>query len=235
MAVTRWREDTTRDNWGSFIYLRDLRSGKIWSAGYQPVGGRSRPLRSRILRGPRHHHAHGRRADDVIGGSRLARGQFRSAQRISITNRGTRLREIEVTSYMELALADPRTTTPIRRSPSCSSKRNICTKLARCWRRRRPRSPSDQPIWAAHLSVVDGESVGDVQYETDRGKFLSRNRTARSPAAIFSGWPLSNSAGAVLDPVFQSAPARPNSARPDRDHRILDNGSGESRGNPRSR
>ena len=36
-AVTRWREDVTRDNWGAFIYLRDVRSGAVWSAGYQPV------------------------------------------------------------------------------------------------------------------------------------------------------------------------------------------------------
>src|SRR5262249_53372701 len=35
-AVTRWREDVTRDNWGAFIYLRDVRSGMVWSAGYQP-------------------------------------------------------------------------------------------------------------------------------------------------------------------------------------------------------
>ena len=37
-AITRWREDGTRDPWGSFIYLRDLRDGRTWSAGYQPVG-----------------------------------------------------------------------------------------------------------------------------------------------------------------------------------------------------
>jgi cellobiose phosphorylase len=40
-AVTRWREDVTRDNWGAFIYLRDVRSGAVWSAGHQPV--RRRP------------------------------------------------------------------------------------------------------------------------------------------------------------------------------------------------
>src|SRR5438128_3778907 len=37
LAVTRWRADTTRDNWGSFVYVRDVRSGSVWSAGYQPV------------------------------------------------------------------------------------------------------------------------------------------------------------------------------------------------------
>src|SRR5207248_83980 len=38
LAVTRWRADTTRDNWGSFVYVRDVRSGSVWSAGYQRPG-----------------------------------------------------------------------------------------------------------------------------------------------------------------------------------------------------
>ncbi|HLV84978.1 MAG TPA: glucoamylase family protein, partial [Devosia sp.] len=37
IAITRWREDATRDNWGSFIMLRDIQSGNVWSAGAQPV------------------------------------------------------------------------------------------------------------------------------------------------------------------------------------------------------
>jgi cyclic beta-1,2-glucan synthetase len=38
LAVTRWREDPTRDHCGSFCYLRDVRGGAVWSAGYQPAG-----------------------------------------------------------------------------------------------------------------------------------------------------------------------------------------------------
>ena len=38
MAVTRWREDVTRDPWGSFLFLRDMQSGAVWSAGHQPSG-----------------------------------------------------------------------------------------------------------------------------------------------------------------------------------------------------
>ncbi|HET9942831.1 MAG TPA: glucoamylase family protein, partial [Terriglobia bacterium] len=38
IAVTRWREDTTRDCWGSYIFLRDAQTGSVWSAGYQPSG-----------------------------------------------------------------------------------------------------------------------------------------------------------------------------------------------------
>ena len=38
IAVTRWREDATCDDWGSFVFLRDTQSGAVWSAGAQPVG-----------------------------------------------------------------------------------------------------------------------------------------------------------------------------------------------------
>src|SRR5260370_36127579 len=37
LAVNRWREDATRDDWGQFLYLRDLSAGAVWSAAHQPV------------------------------------------------------------------------------------------------------------------------------------------------------------------------------------------------------
>ncbi|HSU54359.1 MAG TPA: glucoamylase family protein, partial [Candidatus Dormibacteraeota bacterium] len=37
LAITRWREDSTCDNWGSFCYLRDVASGEFWSNTYQPT------------------------------------------------------------------------------------------------------------------------------------------------------------------------------------------------------
>ena len=41
LAVTRWREDSTCDNWGTFCYLRDVASGEFWSTAYQPTLKRS--------------------------------------------------------------------------------------------------------------------------------------------------------------------------------------------------
>ena len=41
-----------------------------------------------------------------------------------------------------------------------------------------------------------------VQYETDRAKFLGRQRSARNPQAIYSGEALTGSLGSVLDPAF---------------------------------
>ena len=36
LAVTRWREDPTRDGWGGFCYVRDVASGSFWSVAHQP-------------------------------------------------------------------------------------------------------------------------------------------------------------------------------------------------------
>lgn len=39
ISVTRWRCDTTRDNWGSFCYIRDPHTNEVWSNTWQPMGG----------------------------------------------------------------------------------------------------------------------------------------------------------------------------------------------------
>jgi len=67
---------------------------------------------------------------------------------------------------------------------------------------RRRRSPAEPEIWAAHLAVVEGETVGEPEIETDRARFLGRGREVRSPIAVMDGRPLSNTVGTVLDPVF---------------------------------
>ncbi len=37
LAVTRWREDGTRDPWGTFCYLRDVDGGTMWTTAHQPT------------------------------------------------------------------------------------------------------------------------------------------------------------------------------------------------------
>ena len=58
-----------------------------------------------------------------------------------------------------------------------------------------------RPVWAAHVIVVDGDVEGPVQYESDRAHFLGRGRGIRTPICIADGKPLTNTTGAVLDPV----------------------------------
>ena len=50
LAVTRWRATSTCDAWGSYVFLRDVDSGEVWSAGYQPTRRRAGRLRGHVQR-----------------------------------------------------------------------------------------------------------------------------------------------------------------------------------------
>ena len=67
---------------------------------------------------------------------------------------------------------------------------------------RRRRSPGEAELWAAHLAVVEGEAIGEVEIETDRARFLGRGNDVGNAVAVLDGRRLSNTVGAVLDPIF---------------------------------
>ncbi|MEI9885833.1 MAG: glucoamylase family protein [Rhizomicrobium sp.] len=199
VAVTRWREDGTCDNWGSYCFLRDLQSGETWSAGYQPAVAEPDDYVARFSED---------RAEIVRrdGGLTTTLEVLVSPEDnaelrlISVSNNGPRAREIELTSYAELALARQADDMAHPAFAKLFVQTEFVPHLSALLATRRRRSDKDPAVWAAHLAVVEGN--GEVQFETDRARFLGRGQSVRSPAAIAEGWPLSNTAGPVLDPIF---------------------------------
>ena len=201
LAITRWCEDATRDDWGAYVFLRDVRSGEVWSAGYQPSGVEPASYDVRFSED----RAEFRRRDGTITTvleivvSPEADAEVR---RLSVSNTGNRVRDIELTSYAELALAPPAADTAHLTFSKLFVQTEYDAKVGAILATRRRRSPTEPEIWAAHLAVVEGESVGEAEIETDRARFLGRGRDARAPIAVMDGRPLSNTVGTVLDPVF---------------------------------
>jgi cyclic beta-1,2-glucan synthetase len=201
LAITRWREDVTCDAWGSYVFLRDVASGEVWSAGYQPSGAEPDSYEVAFSEG---------RAEIVRRDGSLVTtlevavsseddGEVR---RVSISNLGSRSREIELTSYSELVLAPAASDAAHPAFSKLFVQTEFVADVATLLATRRPRSPSEACVWAAHLAVVEGESVGAGEFETDRARFLGRGHAVRAPISIIDGSPLSGSAGAVLDPIF---------------------------------
>ncbi len=200
-SVTRWREDVTRDNWGAFVYLRDVRSGDVWSAGEQPI--RKKPLAYRVAFSE--DKADFRRVDSGISTRMevvVSAEDNVEIRRISLTNNSSRAREIELTSYSEVVLASPQADAAHPAFSNLFIETEFFSAENALLAHRRQRSSSDPEIWGVHVVVADGETIGTVQYETDRGRFLGRGRTTANPIAVIEDRPLSNTTGAVLDPVF---------------------------------
>jgi cyclic beta-1,2-glucan synthetase len=201
IAVTRWREDATADDHGAYIFLRDIHSGATWSTGFQPSCVRPDEYRVTF----NEDRVEFKRTDEGLTTTLdvLVSPEYDAeVRRVTITNNGTRSREIDVTSYAELALA---TQADDMAHPAFSKlfvETEYLSDIGLILATRRKRRPEDDEIWAGHIAVVNGTTVGKPEFETDRARFLGRGHDVHAPIAMMDGRALSNTVGTVLDPVF---------------------------------
>ena len=196
-AISRWRPDTALDNYGSFLFLRDLRSGSVWSATHQPVGGETGTSSACF-------------APDRAEMTRLAWGveslteicispeDDAEVRRLTLINRSSRPRTLEVTSYVELALAAARADMAHPAFSKIFVQTEYLPERNALLAHRRPRSPGEPALWAAHLLLAPTPLT--PQFETSRARFLGRGRTSANPLALEGD--LTASQGTVLDPIF---------------------------------
>ncbi|MGB8328217.1 MAG: glucoamylase family protein, partial [Steroidobacteraceae bacterium] len=201
LGLTRWREDLTRDDAGSYIYLRDVDDGTVWSAGYQPSGVEPDSYDVTFTED----RAEFIRRDGTITTTLqvvVSPEDDAEVRRVSIANMGQSVREIDVTSYCELVLAPPAADTAHQAFSKLFVQTEYVAKAGALLATRRRRSPDEPEVWAAHHVVVEGEVLGRLEFETDRARFLGRGREVHEPIAVMDGRRLSNTVGVVLDPVF---------------------------------
>jgi cellobiose phosphorylase len=201
LAITRWREDATRDCWGTFIYLREPGTGEFWSTSYQPT-------------------LHPAESYEVIftyAGAefRLQKGDLEirtqicvsseddvELRRVTLTNHSRVRRSIELTSYAEVVLAVPGADAahPVFSNLFVQTEFVPTDPAVLC--NRRPRSDGEKAPWLFHLMLGEEGAEDTVSCETDRARFIGRGRTPMRPAAMEDPSPLSNTVGSVLDPII---------------------------------
>ena len=200
LAVTRWGEDITKDDSGSFCYMRDISTGEIWSAGYHPTRKMPEHYEAIFPRGK----AEFRRIDKEIETHTeiaVSPEDDMELRRIKITNTSRERKTIELTSYSEVVLSSASADS----AHPAFNKLFVETEIVKAKQAilcsRRKRSPSDERPYMYHLAAVHGTPMGEASYETDRAKFIGRGRDLTSPAAMKSMSALSGTEGAVLDPI----------------------------------
>jgi len=201
IGVTRLQEDATRDDSGSYLFVRNAASGAVWSAGFQPCGVEPDSYEVTFSED----RAEFVRIDaTVITTLEVVVSPEDNAEvrRVSIANTGSSAIDLDVTSYSELALAPPATDSAHPAFSKLFVQTEFVTNLGVLLATRRRRAHTEPELWAAHHVAVEGAVLGTLEYETDRARFLGRGREVHEPVAVMDGRPLSNTVGAVLDPVF---------------------------------
>ncbi len=201
ISLTRWREDGVCDDWGSFVYLREPRAGKIWSAGRMPVAA----IPDKYSASFSEDKAQFTRKDGFVTTKLeclVSTEDNAEARCTTLINTGLTTREIEFTSYAELVLAPALADI----AHPAFSKMFVVTEyleeIETLVATRRKRSPGEPDIWIAQFLLVKGSTVGDLEFETDRARFIGGGSDLRMPIAMTTAERLSGSVGSVLDPVF---------------------------------
>ncbi len=209
IALTRWQPDTTRDNWGTWLYVQDRASGRLWSATHQPAG--VAPAASEVRFYP--HKAEFQRTDDQIALTlevAVAPDDDAEIRRVTLHNQGEQARRLALTSYAEVVMTDPATD---QRHPAFSKlfiESEYQSETGALLFRRRPRAASDAPVFMAHFVLSEGaDTARAAGYESDRAAFLGRGTAGvAAPAALAGsqdtgpGGQLRGSVGATLDPIM---------------------------------
>ncbi|MGV8899143.1 MAG: GH36-type glycosyl hydrolase domain-containing protein [Burkholderiaceae bacterium] len=202
LSVTRWQEDSTRDNWGTFCYVRDLENGHFWSTAFQPTLAQPQPQSYEVIFSEGR--AEFRRSDnsfDMHTEIVVSPEDDIELRRTHIINNARRSRTIDITSYAEVVLAPAAADAShpafsnlfVQTEILHSSRAILCT--------RRPRSIDEKMPWMFHLMAVRGANIVAVSFETDRMQFIGRGNTVTAPQAMQDPAPLAGNQGSVLDPI----------------------------------
>lgn len=202
ISLTRWRSDTTRDNWGSFCYIRDPQTNEVWSNTWQPMGELphsndemiftdagaefrrtfgSLHIRTQVVVSPE---------DDI------------ELRRVTLVHRGRLPRTLELTTYAEVVMAPDVSDQAHPAFSNLFIETEIEPGRDALLCHRRPRSPDEPSPYLFHTMVVHGNADTGTSFETDRARFIGRGRSPANAAAVNEKGPLSNSSGAVLDPIL---------------------------------
>ena len=201
LAVTRWREDATCDDYGTFIYLRDRQTGRYWSTTYQPT--RQKPDRHEAVFVQAR--AEYRRLDHEIEAHTevsVSPEDDVEIRRVTLTNLSDDTRDIEVTSYAEVVMAPQNADLAHRAFSNLFVQTEILPDHRAILCRRRPRTPDEETPWMFHMlaapgsptrtsrtrPTAPGSSAGAgrprIRRRSTRAAARPTSRTPRAPCSI---------------------------------------------------
>ena len=194
----RWRSDIYA-NTGNYIYVKDMKQGKLWSAAYHPT--RTEPDDYQAVFCP--HRAEFKRRDGDVSTDMIVSldaDHNLEIRKVTFTNHGSQEKQLEVTSYVEVVddtypaeLSHPAFNKLFLESEYLEEQEIFLTK-------RRRKKDEDNP-YVMHLVRTGKKLCKKLEYENDRKRFIGRNNTLENPDSVVNSVAF-NHAGFCNDPIM---------------------------------
>ncbi len=200
LELTRWHEDVTCDNRGTFCYIQDLEDGTYWSNTHQPSLKKTKRYEIAFSQGRVDFHISQNEIDvhTEIGVSPEDEIEMR---RLHVTNCSGIRKTLEFTSYAEVALASAASDLIAPAFSNLFVQTEIIPHKNTILCNRRPKSEEEQSVWLFHLMETEGKAAEEISFETDRMAFIGHGNSIVNPQAMNNPGKLSGSRGSVLDPI----------------------------------
>ncbi|WP_159441959.1 glucoamylase family protein [Clostridium sp. Marseille-P2415] len=195
----RFRSDIYA-NTGNYIYIKDVKQGKLWSAAYHPT--KTEPEDYQVVFSP--HQAEFKRRDGDISSHMIvsldADHNF-EIRKVTFTNHGNEEKQLEVTSYLEVVddthlaeLSHPAFNKLFLESEYLEEQELFLAK-------RRRKKEDDNP-YLMHMIRTGTKLCKKIEYENDRKRFIGRNNTLENPDSVVNSITFFNNSGFCNDPIM---------------------------------
>jgi cyclic beta-1,2-glucan synthetase len=200
ISLTRWSEDIVQNDMGTHIFIRDLKSKKVWSSGFQPT--LVTPDLYEAIFSP--DKAEFKRKDYGIFTHQqitVSPEENVEIRKITVANTGKEKRVLELTSFAEVALAPTKADQAHPAFAKMFIQSEYLDEYDALLFSRRPRSKHEEVTYLLHQVIM--KTVWDrTYYESSREKFIGRGHSIKNPVALENDSQLSGTVGYVLDPCM---------------------------------
>jgi cyclic beta-1,2-glucan synthetase len=200
LDITRWRADPLCDHNGTKVFLRDLADNTWWQAlpGRKLLPGEQSSAQFSDHKAEFMKTAHGIETQLECIAAHDANGEGR---RLTIRNRSSHARTIEVTTYGEIVLDHSDADIAHRAFSNMFVKTLSRPEEGAILATRNQRAPHDRQLYFAHI-MSDLAEAGPTTAETDRRAFIGRGRNLDNPAAFDSSARFEGGDDFSMDPIF---------------------------------
>jgi len=199
LDITRWRSDRTRDSWGTFCYIRETDTDRLWCNTYHPVCGtvEGYSVNFTLDRAVFRRRDHGIETETEVT---VAPEDDVEIRRLTLANHSQRTRRLELTSCIELSMAPHSSDLQHPAFSKMFIRVEALRELRALLACRRPRSESEPPVHVACRFTLEAAQDGEMHFESDRNRFIGRGRTYARPMGALQK--PGNTQGFVLDPIL---------------------------------
>ncbi|MCK9216413.1 MAG: glycosyl transferase [Firmicutes bacterium] len=199
VMINRWRNDYLEREYGSFIFIKNMKSGKVWSASHKILDTEPDGYRVSFLPSG----AEFMRKDDDVNSIMeifISPEDNVEIRRLKIENHSIEDIIFEITSYFELSLSSMESDIAHRVFCNLFIRTDFLPEYESIVATRRPREHREGEKHSFHSAIYEGETIGPTQYETSRENFIGRGHDIHNPVLLDQ--PLTNTIGIVLDPCM---------------------------------